>query len=347
MQPSTADNGLSNSAEDFTASRLRASRPASACSSGARSRSCSRPTTPKWVPVTLEQKLQHYRDDPRALEQLNRRVKEYSRPSSPRKTPTGATAASVPVAPWAISAQRQSSSRPSSAPASPQSCTNPCPQNPAHASTEHGHCPKGEQGHTSARAPPACSPVPLSPVHLEHPSTAMQQQTQHQHEAAGPAQLQGTQQDLQQQPQPCSEPQHPDQGTKLDASQAQSTCVSTTTASTLQDSNSFHNPCRHSVSGRVPIQLQEAPSTAQVSAAGPSSTLAHIVQDCSQDSHQPGSGHCDAALQLQQLLEQHEQEGRYKPFWPAVDQQQQHAQDDIWHQIEQARLNEQASIIQR
>lgn len=62
-----------------------------------------------------------------------------------------------------------------------------------------------------------------------------------------------------------------------------------------------------------------------------------------------GKDGCDAALQLQQMLQhaqQPEQQERACTS-PREEQQQRQAQDEVWRQITQAQLDQQATIIQR
>lgn len=306
-----------SSDETFT-SLARTSRPASACSGS--SRGSSRAATPKWVPAALAAELQHYRNDPRALELLQKRIKENSRPSSPRKTPTGVTAAARPLAPWAASAtQSAGSSRPCSAPASPQSCRTSLGKPPGALmlSTEHSSCCCAEGAQDSGLTSPA-----LSPVTLSHPHERKQQQPQ---------------QSIEQQQQ-----QRQDERLQQTHQHAHDHSRLASSSPDMSQHNSSSLSCTALNSGQELQQQQELQEQEQATAAGDGAA----AQESS--TGLLGSDGCDAALQLQQLLEHAQQPEQQERICTSPRQQQQQmVQDDIWRQITQAQLDQQATIIQR
>lgn len=328
MQATAAQSGPSEHAEALTPLFLRAHRPAS-CSSGSSrpdSRSRSRPATPKWLPPALEQKLQHYRDNPAALGELNQLLKQFSRPFIPRKTPTTAAPALRPVAPWALSAHHsQDSSRASTAPNSPQSGKASRQKTTEILQITHGAYERSgsaehadlqecltedpQQACCAGQQPGPCNTVP----HTTSTSTEFNPQQQSQH-AAG---------------------QHPEQQ-QLHESPAE-------TVAPLLDAVQ---------AAEGPLQPCSADSS-DVQDPQHNHTLLDLIPEEQQDACQPSSGSsgCDAALQLQQLLEEQEQQEQQQLAdfdHPPEHQPQQHlAQDQIWQQLQAARLHPQATVIQR
>jgi hypothetical protein len=84
-------------------------------------------------------------------------------------------------------------------------------------------------------------------------------------------------------------------------------------------------------------------------------TLLELIPEEQQDACQASSSSdCDAALQLQQLLEDQEQQEQQEQLQLASfnhppDHQllQYQAQDQIWQQLQATRLHQQATVIQR